>query len=539
MAWYHESGPKIYYPSVFAEPEAPRRSHVPFMALATLAYLAFELGFNARLLDVTGGSATEADVSAIEQNGRLLSGTAVVLAFWGMAVFPRAMPLQGPRWRPAATLAALVVSAALVLPAVYWLERKLVDHVVDASTGERRRAAAHLAAVSAALLRGGAEITGLELPRERLREPAGKAFLSVFPFAALSTPDLGARTEAMVPQVVRRLAEDQLGGARGHYNDVFLHFAKELTDVYNKYADGSDRYAAALDGIPARQAQAWSDYARDLHARTGRAPEALPRAYWNEAASSVRSKGIQVPAGWAAGDRAGFEQAVAARIRQEASGAFRSASSEAAGAALPPNLQLAEFLAHPAIQDRWRRAIGAPAGAALNPRMTFEVYARDVYGPAIDRAVRDRVAVLLKPAASFADGGANVGEGRGAMEALAVPPIALAFSLVGALVHLFKASNYLGAWLLPRMRRRRTVLGVTMAVLVAAPFMLANPVTASPGFRWLEAHTRESLGTFGGPVSAALRWTIQAEPYFYPVNEAVRRFALLGQKFGVGKAGAD
>src|SRR3546814_6276142 len=43
--------------------------YVIAMALMTAAYLLFELGFNARLLDVVGGYATLDEIHAIEQWG--------------------------------------------------------------------------------------------------------------------------------------------------------------------------------------------------------------------------------------------------------------------------------------------------------------------------------------------------------------------------------------------------------------------------------------------------------------------------------------
>lgn len=45
--------------------------------------LVFELGFNACLLDVAVGSATHDEVDHIEKYGRIISGVALTLLFWG------------------------------------------------------------------------------------------------------------------------------------------------------------------------------------------------------------------------------------------------------------------------------------------------------------------------------------------------------------------------------------------------------------------------------------------------------------------------
>lgn len=49
------------------------------VALLTAIYLCFELAFNARLLDVVGGAASESQIHAIEHFGRSLSGIALAL----------------------------------------------------------------------------------------------------------------------------------------------------------------------------------------------------------------------------------------------------------------------------------------------------------------------------------------------------------------------------------------------------------------------------------------------------------------------------
>ena len=49
------------------------------LCLITGLYLMFELAFNARLLDVVGGTATTEQVHNIEIFGKLLSGTAAAL----------------------------------------------------------------------------------------------------------------------------------------------------------------------------------------------------------------------------------------------------------------------------------------------------------------------------------------------------------------------------------------------------------------------------------------------------------------------------
>ena len=61
-----------------ASPAMPRKQLFSIIGL-TLVYLLFELAFNARLLDVVGGTATQDQIHHIEIYGRSLSGAAVGL----------------------------------------------------------------------------------------------------------------------------------------------------------------------------------------------------------------------------------------------------------------------------------------------------------------------------------------------------------------------------------------------------------------------------------------------------------------------------
>lgn len=365
------------------KPVAP---YVPFMALATLTYLAVELGFNARLLDITGLGASKPEVDSIERWGRCISGVAVTLAFWGIWLLPRACrPYR--KWPVVGTMTGMVLSAAVLIPAVYTAERMIVDGLVNRSTGERRRAAAHLEALSGALLQGRAEIAGMELPREALRSPEGKAFLSVFPMAALSTPDLAARTEALVPAAVRNQVEQQDGGVKGIWNNVFRPAALRANEAYDTYRKGSERYENALANIPAEQTRAWNDYAMKVRNRSGRTPEALPRQGWAEARSSVVREGLVLPSDWNPGDRQSFNVAVAFKVRRDADAAFRSATADAADGPMRPGLGYREFMASPQVQGRFKAGISVPDRVTLMPDMSSDEFVRTVYRPTVEREI--------------------------------------------------------------------------------------------------------------------------------------------------------
>ena len=509
-----------------------RRPFAFFMAGLTVIYLAFELGFNARLLDVTGVNASHDQVESIEYWGRLISGVAAMLALWGLSILPRAMPSDGPRWPLPRLAIVLLLSGAATIASVFFVERMIVDVVVDRSSGEARRAAAHLRVVSVGVLQGNLSITGMDLTPAELAAPAGKAFLSMFPFAALVTPDLGRKTEALLRSAIRSSIEAAAGGLLGFYGSAFRKSVETLRDDYNAYVDGENRYNDVIAGIPRRQEDAWNRYVDDVRRRTRRDPANVPRPYWPQVRASVRGQGVPVPDDWQPSDRATFNTAVARSVLSEADAQFRAKTQEAAGAELPHGLQWGDFVAQSAVQSRWRHGLGASPNVMLSPNMGPSAVERDVYGPRVQKETDDRLATLLAPSASFADGGTREVEGRRAMEALVVPPIALAFSLMGALLHIFKATNYLAECTLPRLRFRSPVIGAAVAVVALSAFWLPNAVSSSAGFGIFERNMRAGWGVFGWPFATGILWTVQAQPHFYPLNEAVRNSVLFGLGFG-------
>lgn len=547
----------------------PIPGYIAFMAAVTCLYLVVELAFNARLLDVTGGDATHEEVLSIERWGRLISGLAVTLAVWGAFLLPR---MDRGGWSLPRQAAALAGAAAICMFAVFHGEKSIIDTIVDRSTGEERRSATWLAAFSSAVVDGGARIEGLDLGPRELASPEGKSFVALFPFVAASTPNLEAKATDALRDVVRNRVESRIGTAPQAFNRIFRPSAEAMIASYNEYADGTQRLRRALEGAGNEADRAWDDYVRELRNR-GLSPQRVPPARWGEVASNLRRKRIEVPNGWNPADRHTFDRAVLNRVNREARARFESETSGRIGVAIPPGLSLAQFIAVPHVQIRWRDEIEAPAGAALDPGMSPEQYGRAVHEPTVRRLVDEEVRALLLPATAYADNGSQGEKGRRAMEALVVPPFALALSLLGALFHIWKAARYTSRliwrqrlpeavyvaahdpndWLLypaqraaespqvaGRAERRLKVreygmLGV-VALIATCAFLAPNRISSSAVFGYFEARTAETMGT---SAALATRWVVQAQPYFYPANEFIRQHLLFGLSFGYADRGGQ
>jgi hypothetical protein len=199
-------------------------------------------------------------------------------------------------------------------------------------------------------------------------------------------------------------------------------------------------------------------------------------------------------------------------------------------ALVPQTMDFADFLGRPEVQQRWKRSIAIEFDDielpyALDP----EDIRRLVYEPLIERRATAQSVRLLSPPQSYQDGGALEELGRRAMESVIVPPIALAFSLIGGVTLMGKTIVYLLTLISIRRTVRWTVLAAIFAAAVWLPFQASDAITTSPTFAALYQRSERILGSVG---ARALVWTIRFEGFAYPFNDAVRRRVLRGIDFG-------
>lgn len=507
-----------------------RPSYVVWMCILTGLYLVTELAFNARLLDVVGGRATLDEIHRIEIWGRVISGVALMLAVWGMWL----LPMAHRRGMPLGTLIFLMIMTGLTaMGTMYWIQETIIERIVETSTSEERYAAARMRLLTDAVHRERVEIANIDLSPEQLAKPEGKSFLALLPVMASALPDLKERTDSVVEDLVRSAVIEEIGSPSQVYNDHYVESVHQLRESYNEYADGSNRMLDVLDTIPREQANAWERYVEALQ-RRGYRPDTVPRMGWQRVRRDVRQQGVPVADNWAPSDRTGFYRVLATRIEAEATQSFQRELGRhftVPYERLPgPGLRFEEFLAHPAVQERWVRDLRL---TRISPRMrsdfSLDQFRQVVWSPLIDSHVAERAEAFKADMRSFDEGGEYEEFGRDSMKALAVPPIALFISLIGAMVHIFKLTNYLGRLAFPTWRWRAWALGTACMALAFVPFLLANDITQSSLHNSFVENTTAAMGS---PVAHAFTWIIQAQPVAYPVNEMVRSYLLGGFSFG-------
>ncbi|RBM07733.1 hypothetical protein [Novacetimonas cocois] len=445
----------------FSNATSPR-AYAPVMLVLTAGYLIFELGFNARLLDITGGIATRHDITAIEHYGRLISGVALTIAIWGPILRLSNETYQRGRW----VLLLLICSAMALMPAAYYGEKALVEKIVDHSTGEQRRNALLLQYVNRDLISGLIKAEAIRLDDHARHSPPGKAFLSILPLMGMSVQHVDQKVLDDVKQVMARSVRHDTGGSDGYvYNHGYATVQQEIQKEYNVYTDLSYAYARS--------------------SQTGLA-------------------------------RLTYESALMRLTHHPG--------------LIPPQLDFHTFARQPPIVAQLREALHIPDDIAVNADMTPDEYTTRVRDVMVEREVNRKIRELDYAPDTFLDGAAHAHIGREAMEAVIAPALALVFSAMGALVHMYKSMFYLLYTARMQPKPVHIIVAGVLFVCVTIIWLSSNDVTSSALFQYLARQMRESGGISGGLACGAIRWMIQAQTYFYPVSEMIR--STLGFTYG-------
>jgi hypothetical protein len=504
---------------------AARPTYIIPITVLTAIYLAFELSFNARLLDVVGGLPNSTEVTNIEHWGRYISGTALALAIWGTVLMPMGVKAK---WDVARWALVLGGSAVITIYMVYNLEGDLIDNLASRSSGATRQRALYLDAVRDGILKGDIVVSQMDLTPAELESPEGKSFAALFPLFAHSNDKAIYRSDsALVPHIrnemIRRIGEPEVAYLR--YREVVRAIGRTY---YNGYIDGVNAMHNDLQNIPQKQNEAWQNFLAGLH---GMAPENVPAGMLPQIRSRLQSQGIAVADDWSPADRAGFDAAVEAHIRASETQAYQDSVHKQFGpdVSLPLDLSQDAFFAQPAVQKIMRAKFDLPDDVTLPGVVDDLTFINTFYYPLVEKQTDCEMKVFRASPALLENGGAFEERGKDQMRALLVPPIALAFSLIGALVHITKITNYSLRIIVNRSWLNIRTIGAGVAAIGLCAFFASNAVTASSGFQSMKHDTRQTLGPF---IAESFTWVIKAQPFAYPFDEGVRKHILGGYQFG-------
>lgn len=525
------------------------------LIVLTIVYLCFELGFNARLLDVVGGNVDPAAVEDVEFYGRSLSGIAAALVVLQL-MWRRRLRIEttGPSWKK------IMLWCTFTAVLVFMVLKTFVTVLVNTRDAEFRRMAFSTTLMQRSLVGGSLQLQGLVDDPGLFAQPEGKAFLALFPFLAVSVGHLDERMEPAKEQLINFNVRKLAGGAAGYYEK----YQQAIKEVHGSWELYSGIIPDSDPGLQAKQQSSWSDYQQSL-SRHGWRPESVPARRRAAVVNNVRKK-VPVPANWHPADQFSFRLAVKRRYASEAA----SKGVTVKGDRIPPGLSFPAFVARPGIQTVLRegpdggsggeesRGLRLPKGAVVQDAYSNPSEFSRLFDQFAAHVTQERLVEYRASPVDFAGGGKYFEKGKEASRAAIVPPVALFFSLLGAIGH-FSKLLYLVATvgLLVLAARRGEEAGkdgqlsrrsawIATGVLAGAflgtwgIFTVSdNNVTRSELFRQMLDWNRQADAD-------STRWKIAGkgllanfthvvavgQGYSYPVNEAIRVNILQGMEYG-------
>lgn len=240
---------------------------------------------------------------------------------------------------------------------------------------------------------------------------------------------------------------------------------------------------------------------------------------------SLAKKGLPMPDGWNATDKATFNERVRRKFTDTANAEWNSKTKER-GLDIPPNIPWKKFQVLPEIQKKIEGEMGdfyvSPTPADWN-RQTFK---DRIIDPAIKREAAGILARLKSQQGSYADGQENEAIGKQMLRAIVIPPISMGLSLFLVILTiiklpsktfgLFKQKSAAKASLPVRLGLRLT----TVALVVAVPLFLWSPTYTEDGstVHYFLAKTADSGGA---TTKHFLSWVLHAQPVMHPVGDTL------------------
>ena len=521
----------------------------------TLTYLICELAFNSRLLDLVGSVSTAEEVHNMERYGRTLTAIAaalLVLQFSLMGIVR--LKKKGTRLTAKASTGAVLllclIAGTLTWHAVEWV----IERQVSKSTGEFRQMSLLAQLYQHALIEGQQTLEGIPLDSaggqvQTWTSPSGKAFLATLPILLSASDRYRKLLESGAEQNLRDNISAREGGLLGYYK-AWLQAREEVHKQYVAYYDDEMDIS---ETVRLEQAKAWQRYERSLEAKRLKTWN-VPRRYYATVRNQVRGQGVPVSNAWTPSDRSGFNAAVAKAARQKY---LAQRTVVYKGVTIPKRLDWNVFFRLNVVQKALRETLLLPANTIvreaypLNDKLRS--FALELHTPHLDEAVKRQLPELRAAGSSYSKGGVNKKLGEDAARAVIVPPIALIFSLAGALTHLAKLLYLLLVPLTAAILTRRSWRPVRflnhhplafpvalIAALVVTFGVINNSITESVAYQNLKdglagakiSITDEPLPLSGGAVLRVVHAVSIGQSYSYPVNQYLREHVLQGFDFG-------
>lgn len=207
----------------------------------------------------------------------------------------------------------------------------------------------------------------------------------------------------------------------------------------------------------------------------------------------VRSKGINVPANWCPDDENAVREAIDGKRQDKVQEEWDRRTKQRFGVVVSPDVSEEDFRRLTSIQRSIEQRLVSVPCAGGNGYLTAAQFKARCIDPELSKQRKKLTDTFSAPLAELADGREYADQGRNAVRALLVPPIAIIFSLAFSLLALVK---FVGPWPLK--------LALVVAIATAPSLLPAN-----------HSEIADFLLNSEGQQGAVLRWSLNLEPWAY------------------------
>lgn len=275
----------------------------------TVIYLVCELAFSADLLALCSREATIEEIDALEDIGRLLTGTAISLLFIGLFIDKQSIH---PLLR--------AVYSLMLIAGFTWLNHQAQDAFIDhriASefhSAEARKGAFLLTMAGRSLSNGTLNIRSIHTPDVLEHKPSLMAFVAIFPSLAFNYPNVQSEMNSLLKKAiainVMKPCEDMkhrdgcMGSPAQFNNEIWPEVIKEVERRYADYTNGFNETVkrTSPSSLQSTADNAWVRYVKKLRGK-GVTPDRVPPRRFGMVRIEVRKMGVPVPDDWHPADR--------------------------------------------------------------------------------------------------------------------------------------------------------------------------------------------------------------------------------------------
>jgi len=215
--------------------------------IVTGVYLALELAFNVRLIDVTSGIANDDEFQKMEFYGRLLSSCGLaLLVFKGFqSRFPRISFLL----------------ALMIIPAFFFTQKAAVDAIVYAQSDEDKVNAALLMNLRAGMASGQIRLEDVGFQDQNSLSSHERSFIVALGPLTYSNTGLKDYLNNNYRSLIDEVATSEAIRQRAtFYNETYIPLNNRMKELYDGYQEFSAKFAELESEVNPKLDQLWVQY---------------------------------------------------------------------------------------------------------------------------------------------------------------------------------------------------------------------------------------------------------------------------------------